>query len=54
LENKRGKSQEAELARLRKELALAKELIAEKELEKKMLSELLKKKIAEWNKGEKL
>ncbi|QYH38144.1 transposase [Algoriphagus sp. NBT04N3] len=53
LENRRGKSQEQELIRLRKELALAKEIIAEKELEKKMLSELLKKKIAEWNRGEK-
>lgn len=53
LETRRGKSQEAELHRLRKELSLAKEIIAEKELEKKMLSDLLKKKIAEWNKGEK-
>lgn len=50
LESKSGKSKDAEIHRLRKELALAKEIIAEKELERKMMSELLKKKIAEWKK----
>lgn len=53
LETKKGKSQEAEIHRLRKELALAKEIIAEKEMERKMMAELLKKKIADWKKGEK-
>jgi transposase-like protein len=51
LESKQGKSDRKELNRLRRDLALAKEVIADKELELKLLSELLKKKISEWNKG---
>lgn len=53
LESKQGKSDRKEINRLRRDLALAKEVIADKELELKLLSELLKKKISEWNKGAK-
>lgn len=50
LEDRRGKNMDALLKRLEKENKLLKEILAEKELESKMKDELLKKKIAQWNK----
>jgi putative transposase len=44
------RNQNAEVSQLKKELALAKEIIAEKELQIKLQEELLKKRIAQWNK----
>jgi putative transposase len=44
------RNQDAELSKLKKDLALAKEIIAEKELQIKLQEELLKKRIAQWNK----
>jgi putative transposase len=51
LEDRRGKDIEAQLKRVEKENKLLKEMLAEKELESRMKDELLKKKIAQWNKG---
>ena len=51
LEDRRGKDIEAQLKRVEKENKLLKEMLAEKELESRMKDELLKKKIALWNKG---
>ncbi len=53
LEDRRGKNQDLHVKRLEKENGMLKELLAEKELEMKMKDELLKKKIAQWNKGSK-
>lgn len=50
LEDRRGKNMDALVKRLEKENKLLKEILAEKELESKMKDELLKKKIAQWNK----
>jgi putative transposase len=51
LEDRRGKSLDAELKKLEKENRLLKELLAEKEIESKMKDELLKKKFAQWEKS---
>jgi putative transposase len=51
LEDRRGKNLDHQVKRLEKENSMLKELLAEKELEMKMKDELLKKKIAHWNKG---
>lgn len=48
LEDKRGRDQHAELRRLRKEVRVLKELLAEKELESRFKDELLKKKRPLW------
>lgn len=53
LEDRRGKNMDAQVKRLEKENRMLKELLAEKELESKMKDELLKKKIAQWDKGKK-
>ena len=53
LDDRRGKNSEAQVKRLEKENGMLKELLAEKELEMRMKDELLKKKIAQWNKGSK-
>jgi putative transposase len=53
LEDRRGKNMDGHIKRLEKENRMLKELLAEKELESKMKDELLKKKIAQWNKGNK-
>ena len=53
LEDRRGKNMDAHVKRLEKENRMLKELLAEKELESKMKDELIKKKIAQWNKGSK-
>ncbi len=53
LEDRRGKNMDAMIKKLEKENRMLKELLAEKDLESKMKDELLKKKIAQWNKGKK-
>jgi len=53
LEDRRGKNLDAQIKKLEKENNILKEILAEKELESKMKDELLKKKIAQWNKGKK-
>lgn len=53
LEDRRGKDLNKQIKKLEKENKLLKELLAEKELESKMKGELLKKKIAQWDKGKK-
>ena len=53
LEDRRSFNAEAGYKRLEKENELLKKLLAEKELESKMKDELLKKKIAQWNRGKK-
>ena len=53
LEDRRSVNMEAAYKRLEKENELLKRILAEKELESKMKGELLKKKIAQWNKGKK-
>lgn len=53
LDPKQGRGEKKEMERLRKELQIAKELIAEKELQIKLQEELLKKRIAQWKKGDK-
>jgi putative transposase len=50
LEDRRGKNLDAMMKKLEKENRILKELLAEKELESKLKDELLKKKIAQWNK----
>ncbi len=50
LEDRRKVNIDAQIKRLEKENKLLKEILAEKELESKMKDELLKKKIAQWNK----
>ena len=51
LEDRRSVNQDAALRKLERENALLKQMLAEKELEGKLKDELLKKKIAQWNKG---
>ncbi len=51
LEDRRGKNMDAMIKKLEKENRMLKELLAEKDLESRMKDELLKKKIAQWNKG---
>jgi len=51
LESRRGKDLQATVRKLEKENSLLKEILAEKEMQMKMKDELLKKKIAQWNKG---
>jgi len=53
LEDRRGKNLDAQIKKLEKENKILKELLVEKELESKMKDELLKKKIAQWDKGKK-
>lgn len=53
LEDRRSVNKDAAIKKLEKENALLKQILAEKELEGKMKDELLKKKIAQWNKGRK-
>jgi putative transposase len=53
LESFKMKQNEQQRIRLEKENAMLKQLLAEKELESKMKDDLLKKKIAQWNKGNK-
>lgn len=53
LEDRRSVNMEVAYKKLEKENALLKEIIAEKELEGKLKDELLKKKIAQWNRGKK-
>lgn len=53
LEDQRRKGNEALLRKLEKENKMLKLLLSEKELESKMKDELLKKKIAQWDKGKK-
>jgi putative transposase len=52
-EDRRGKNLDSQVKRLEKENTMLKELLAEKELEMRMKDELLKKKIAQWNKESK-
>lgn len=51
LERSKRKDYEKEVARLQKENEALKILIAERDLEMKVKDELVKKKLAEWNKG---
>ena len=53
LDRSKAGDKDGEINRLKRELALAKEIIAEKELQLKMKGELLKKRIAQWNKDAK-
>lgn len=53
LEDRRGKSSEAAMRRLERENKLLKEMLAEKEMELKMKDELLKKKMASWERAKK-
>jgi putative transposase len=53
LEDKRKVDIEGQVKRLQKENETLKKLLGEKELEGKIKDELLKKKIAQWNKGRK-
>jgi putative transposase len=53
LEDRRGKTNENMLKKAEKEIRLLKEILAEKELELKMKDELLKKKMAQWNRENK-
>jgi len=53
LEDKRKVNFEAANKRLQKENEMLKKLLAEKELESKLKDEILKKKLAEWNRGKK-
>jgi putative transposase len=53
LEDRRSVNMEAAYKKLEKENQLLKQILAEKELESKLKDELLKKKIAQWNRGRK-
>lgn len=53
LEDRRSVNMEAAFKKLERENELLKKILAEKELESKMKDELLKKKIAQWNRGKK-
>lgn len=53
LEDRRVVNFEAQYKRLEKENLLLKKLLAEKELEGKLKDEILKKKLAQWNRGKK-
>ena len=53
LDHRKRRDQQSEINRLKKELSLAKELIADKELQIKLQSELLKKRHVQWRKEEK-
>jgi hypothetical protein len=53
LDHRKIKDQQSEVNRLRKELSIAKEVIAEKELQLKLQADLLKKRIAQWKKEDK-
>jgi putative transposase len=53
LQDRRGKSMDMMYKRLEKENKLLKEMLAEKEIESRLKDELLKKKIAQWDKGRK-
>lgn len=49
LADRRGRTNDRMLRKAEKEIKLLKEILAEKELELKMKDELLKKKMAQWN-----
>ena len=53
LEDHRSVNMEAAYKKLERENELLKRILAEKELESKLKDELLKKKIAQWNRGKK-
>jgi len=53
LEDRRGKDMQAAVRKLEKENMILKELLAEKEMELKMKDELLKKKMAHWQREKK-
>lgn len=53
LEDNRAVNNQALVKRLEKEIRMLKELVAEKELESRMKDELLKKKLAQWEKKRK-
>lgn len=53
LEDRRKVDIEKQVKKLEKENDMLKKLLGEKEIESKMKDELLKKKIAQWNKGKK-
>lgn len=53
LEDRRSVNMEAAYRKLEKENELLKKILAEKELEGRLKDELLKKKIAQWNRGKK-
>jgi putative transposase len=53
LEDRRSVNMEAAYKKLEKENEMLKKILAEKELESKLKDELLKKKIAQWNRGKK-
>ena len=53
LDHRKSRDQQSEINRLRKELDLAKEVIADKELRIKLMDELLKKRIAQWKNADK-
>lgn len=53
LEDRRSVNLDAAYKKLEKENEMLKKILAEKELESKMKDELLKKKIAQWNRGKK-
>lgn len=53
LEDRKKKDLDAQVKKLEKENKVLKELLAEKDLESRMKDDLLKKKIAQWDKGKK-
>ena len=53
LEDRRSVNLEAQYRKLEKENDLLKKMLAEKEMEGRLKDELLKKKIAQWNRGKK-
>ena len=53
LEDRRGKTNDRLLRNAEKEIKLLKEILVEKELELKMKDELLKKKMAQWDREKK-
>ena len=53
LEDRRGKTNEHLLRKAEKQIKVLKEILAEKELELRMKDELLKKKMAHWNREKK-
>lgn len=50
LDHRKSRDQQSEINRLKKELSIAKEVIADKELQLKLQAELLKKRHAQWRK----
>ncbi len=50
LDHRKSRDQQSEINRLKKELSIAKEVIADKELQLKLQAELLKKRHVQWRK----